>query len=118
MESKGYLKRWILPSNDLYSGDIEFKKRYSDNPLGNSPEFMPWDTHLNQDVHSSHDFHVSSTIHLPDDHPRKFSGSTPKRMAHSYQRILHPTEGVSPTDGRILQDINRILQPRMSHLLV
>ena len=26
MESKGYLKRWILPSKDLYSGDLELKK--------------------------------------------------------------------------------------------
>ena len=71
---------------------------------------MPWDTHLNQDVHSSHDFHVSTTSHLPEEHPSKFSGSTPKRMAYSYKRILHPTEGVSPTNGRIIQDIRRIIQ--------
>ena len=30
-------------------------------------------------------------------------------MAHSYNRILHPTEGVAPTDGRIIQDIKRII---------
>lgn len=109
MREKGYLQRWILPTDDLYCDDPELKKRYSNNPLGNSPELMPWDTHLNQDVHSSHDFHVVSTSHLPEDHPNKFSGSTPKRMAQSYKRILDPTVGVSPSPPRIIQDVQRII---------
>ena len=109
MEEQGFLSRWILPTTNLYDDDLELRKRYSNNPLGNSPELMPWDTHLNQDVHSSHDFHVTSTSHLPEDHDHKFSGSTPKRMARSYKRILHPTEGVAPTDDRIIQDIKRII---------
>ena len=109
MQDKGYLRRWILPTEDLYCDDLELKKRYSNNPLGNSPELMPWDTHLNQDVHSSHDYHAVSTAHLPEDHPNKFSGSTPRRMAKSYKQILDPITGVSPTSPRIIQDVQRII---------
>ena len=37
MEKMGYLKRWILPTKNLYCDDPDLKKRYSDNPLDNSP---------------------------------------------------------------------------------
>ena len=111
MAKKGYIQKWILPSNDLYHDDLDLKKRYSNNPLGNSPEFMPWDTHLNQDVHASHDFHVGATSHLPESHQHKFSGTTPKRMAHSYERILDPgPSGVVPSSNRINQDVMRVLE--------
>ena len=87
------------------------KRRYSNGPLGNSLEFMPWDTHLNQDVHASHDYHVSATSHLPEDNPNKFSGTTSKRMACSYKRILDTGEdGVAPTSERIIQDVARVLK--------
>jgi len=111
MEDNGYLKRWILPSNDLYHDKPDLKKRFKNNPLGNSPEFMPWDTHLNQDVHASHDFHVAATSHLSEDHPNNFSGNTPKRLARSYKRILDDgPDGVAPTPGRIIQDVHRVVK--------
>ena len=52
MKGKGYYKRCIRPSNDLYKNKPELLTKFKDNPIGNSPEFMPWDNHLNQDVHS------------------------------------------------------------------
>ncbi len=110
MKKKGYYERWVLPSEDLYDTlDPEIKRKYKQNPIGNSPEFMPLDAHLNQDVHASHDFHKCITAHLDEDHPNKFSGSTPLRLVSSYQRIFHPTSGVAPSSNRIMEDITRVL---------
>ena len=70
--------------NNLFTIDSnELKKKYTDNPIGYSPEFMPWDSHLNQDIHLAHDQHVALTRHLPEDDPRKFSGSTLSRILSS-----------------------------------
>ena len=42
MKSKGYYEKWILPENSLYAIDSKhLHKKYADNPIGNSPEFMP-----------------------------------------------------------------------------
>ena len=110
MKQKGYLERWILPSSDLYDNlPIQARKSYQGKPVGNSPEFMPLDTHLNQDLHSSHDYHATLTQYLKDDDPRKFDGSTHKRLSHSYHRLYHPETGVAPTSSRIIQDVTRVL---------
>ena len=110
MRQKGYLQRWILPSSDLYNNlPIQARKAYQGKPVGNSPEFMPLDTHLNQDLHTCHDYHATITQHLNDDDPRKFDGSTPKRLTNSYLRLYHPETGVAPTSNRILQDVTRVL---------
>ena len=110
MKSKGYLDRWILPSENLYNNlPKEARRFYEGKPVGNSPEFMPLDTHLNQDLHSSHDFHVTLTQDLPDDNTKKFDGSTPKRLSHSYQKLFHPETGVAPSSSRIQQDVSRVL---------
>ena len=110
MLEKGYLKRWILPSQDLYSNLPDLDKKYGGNPIGNSPEFMPWDAHLNQDIHSSLDFHTILAKSLSDDDERKFCSSTPKKMLRGYRRLLMPDEtGVSPKPFRIVQDVSRVL---------
>ena len=85
------------------------KKSHHGKPVGNSPEFIPLDTHLNQDVHQSHNLHATVTSHLPEDDPNKFSSSTPQRMLQSYMRIFDPIDGVAPTGDRIIQDITRVL---------
>ena len=109
MSEKGFLKRWILPSQDLYVNDKEIQKKYSGKPIGNSPEFMPWDAHLNFDVHCSLDHHCLLSKALDDKDPKKFDASTPKKMKLAYQRILNPDEsGVSPTPKRIIQDVRRV----------
>ena len=111
MQQKGYLERWILPSSDLYDNlPKEARRFYEGKPVGNSPEFMPLDTHLNQDLHSSHDFHVTLTQDLPDDNDKKFDGSTPKRLSQSYHKLFHPQTGVAPSSIRIQQDVSRVLQ--------
>ena len=84
MEKQGYLKRWILPSADLYDGYPDLHKKFGGNPLGNTPEIIPWDLGLNNDVNKHHNDHIQITADLPEDHPLKFSGSTANRMAESY----------------------------------
>ena len=111
MKGKGYLDRWILPSMDLYNNlPHDARRFYEGKPVGNSPEFMPLDTHLNQDLHSSHDFHATLSQDLPDDDPKKFDGSTPKRLSESYHKLFHPQTGVAPSSSRIKQDVSRVLQ--------
>jgi len=110
MAQKGYLNRWILPSNDLYDNlPINVRKSYNGKPVGNSPEYMPLDCHLNQDIHACHHYHTQLTQPIPDENPLKFTSSTPKRMADSYIRLTHPDNGVVPSSDRILEDINRVL---------
>ena len=109
MSTRGYLKRWILPSDDLYVNDDELKKKYNNNPLGNSPEFMPWDAHLNMDLHSAVDHHCLLSKHLDDKDKRKFSIATPKNMIGAYSRLLDPNTGTCPPSHRIIQDVRRVL---------
>ena len=109
-EGVPYLEQWILPSSDLYDNLlIQARNVYQGKPVGNSPEFMPLDCHLNQDLHLSHNYHATITQHLEDDNPMKFDGSTPKRSSHSYHRLFHPETGVAPTSNRILQDVTRVI---------
>ena len=55
---KGYMNRWILPSDDLYNNlPANIKNQYHGKPVGNSPEYIPLDYHLNQDICISHDHH-------------------------------------------------------------
>ena len=109
MKDNDIYKHWILPSDDLYDGYPDLKKKYGGNPIGNTPEIMPWDLRLNNDVHQSHDDHIQLTSDLPEDHPLKFSGSTAQRMSSSYCRLLDRSKGgCIPTKARVLQDINRI----------
>ena len=51
---------------------------YAGRPPGNSPEFMPLDTTLNQDVHEAVNTQVAATYYLLKEHPLKFSLATPK----------------------------------------
>ena len=70
MKEKGYYERWILPSINLYDNYPNLKTKYKGNPLGNSPEFMPWDAHLNSDIHASMDYHCLMSKHLAEDDPK------------------------------------------------
>ena len=71
---------------------------------------MSLDTHLNQDLHSSHDVHVTLTQDSPDDNTKKFDGSTPKRLSQSYHKFFHPQTGVALSSSRIQQDVSQVLQ--------
>jgi hypothetical protein len=54
-----YLKKWILPVNNLHQDDATLSK-YCHWPVLNSPENMPWDSSLNQDVHAAVQRHMYS----------------------------------------------------------
>jgi hypothetical protein len=109
MQSKDYLRRWILPVNGLHDNDPDLKA-YRTRPVGDSPESMPWDTSLNNDVHKSVDLHVTMTNHLETGDPRKFDLSTPYRGANAYLRLLHPVTGGVPCSQRIIRDSEKVLE--------
>ena len=59
MKEKGYYKRWILPELGVNDGIGSFGGR----PVGNCPEFMPWDACLNNDAHDKQIEASSSKVH-------------------------------------------------------
>jgi hypothetical protein len=69
--------------------------------MGDSPEFMPLDRHLFNDVKLACKRNVSLTRSPPDDDKRKFWFNTPKRAFRS----LAKTWQHSPTQGRVVEDI-------------
>ena len=69
-------KKWLVPSLGCNKGT-----KYEGRPVGNSPEFMPLNNSLNQDIKLAHDFHCALTSCLEITDPRKFSNSTPKMIA-------------------------------------
>ena len=75
-------EKWLKPQNDLNIGTI-YHGRY----VGNSPEFMPLDNSLNYDLQLSHKYHCAVTAHLTDTDDRKFSLSTPLRIAKGINKI-------------------------------
>ena len=84
-EGKGFLERWILPTDDLYDGHPELEKKFGGAPLGNSPEFNTWSLWLNNDVHICHDNHLIITKDFPEYHELKFYGSDTKEISWSYR---------------------------------
>ena len=107
MKQKGFYSHLILPQNGLNSGTV-----YAHRVVGNHPEMMPLDSHLNQDVHNAVDQHAVVTKSIPWGHHLKFSKRTPKAMAKAYHRLWDPSLGIHagvPTSKRIIQDISRIV---------
>jgi hypothetical protein len=109
MRKKDYLRRWLLPVNQLGADDKDLKA-YLNRPVGNSPEMMPWDCSLNKDLKDAVMQHVCYTCHLPEDDKRKFSLSTPKHGSYAFRRILEHEDGL-PSSQRILQgDVVKLFQ--------
>jgi hypothetical protein len=104
MKEKGYFERWMLPANGLHTDDPSLKHHFC-KPVGNSPQMMPWNTSLNQDVKYAVDRHVMNTADFEEDDPLMFSLSTPKRGARAFMRIL---EG-GPSGERIIHDIKKVV---------
>ena len=110
MREKGYLRRWILSELGINDGIGSFGGR----PTGNSPEYMPWDASLNQDVHESVRRHcilsryALKRLGKKEGDERKFSMATPKLGKEPYLRIVHPITGCSPSADRINQDIDGV----------
>jgi transposase len=102
MQQHNLLKYWLLPLENLQAGT-----RYHDSIPGDSPELMPLDETLNQDIHSTARYHVAITSHLPKDDPRKFSFSTPKEISRAYLRLVDRHTGGAPSSRRIIQDCEK-----------
>jgi hypothetical protein len=103
MKEKYIYHRWILPASGLHTDDKELAY-YNNKPCGNSPENMPWDTSLNNDVHKGVERHIALTLELAVGCDGKFDMSTPLRGASAYKRILDYV----PSSERIIQDVENV----------
>ena len=88
-------------------------------PVGDSPELMPLDNSLNQDVHEHESVkrHVIMPLTVTSDDvsdfdPRWFSTRTPKLGTSAYLRVFDPAIGVAPHPDRIKQDIKKVTHAR------
>ena len=76
---------------------------YRGSLVGNRPELMPLDSHLNADHEYGLMWHVAITSDLKIDDPKKFKMGTPGEVSDSMDR----TWEVFPTPERIVEDILR-----------
>jgi hypothetical protein len=105
MKEKDYLKRWILPMEGLHQWDKDLKS-YFGRPVGNSPENMPLDTSLNNDIHQKVEEHVLFTLEMDTEQEEKFDLSTPAKGWSAYRRVLE----THPVSRRIVQDVEKVLR--------
>ena len=107
--NRTYYDCWLLPTH----GCNAEHKRYAGRPVGDRPEVMAWDCHLNKYVDDAVAHHVSVTCNLTDDdvaadgHKLQFSRATPSVQTQAYLRIMDPETGVSPTPKQIVHDMTR-----------
>ena len=115
-EGRKISKMWIKPemgcNAEIKLSNGKTTKDYAGRPPGNSPEFMPLGTTLNQDIHKAVNTQVAATYFLPKDHPLKFSLATPATIEHAYGRVHCPNydkkNSAIPTSRQIKQDINKV----------
>ena len=82
MIDQGVMKRWLVPIDPCNEGTV-----YQGCPIGNTPEVMPWDESLNQDVHLCVDNHSNFFKCVTKENPlylKRFSKATPAIMLKSY----------------------------------
>lgn len=108
MRDKGYLAKWILPEQNLYTDDPALKRYLSSIP-GDSPELMSLDFSLNQDGHVAVDCNISATASLHPSNPQKFSLATPSKGSSAYRRVWDPKTGTAPCSHRIIEDRSRVV---------
>ena len=82
MKEEDILKYWILPEQGCNAGTA-----YYDHAVGNTPEVMPLDASLFNDLDEGVERHIICTSRLPQEDPRKFSLSTPSRASSAFCRI-------------------------------
>ena len=106
MKSKDFYKRWLLPPQGMQAGEL---KVYDARPTGDSPEMMPWDATLNNNLKLAVKRHVALTKLLPKDEKRKFNLSTPAKGTSAFLRLVHPDSGTVPSSCRIVEDIQKVV---------
>ena len=104
MKREEYYMRWLIPQLGCNEGTI-----YAHRPAGNSPEWMPLDNALNNDIQQSISLHCAITAHLPDNDPRKFSMATPKTIQRGIERLWGENGNV-PSLRRIMHDCDKTLR--------
>lgn len=118
IDQRSYYDIWILPQFGLNNRNdiVDGLARYDGRPVGNSPEFMPWDNALNKDIDDDVLTHVLLTSDIKKDAsgkypPAKFSLETPQLGAEAYRRRIDPKilPLGSPRPSRIVQDVKKAL---------
>ena len=105
MRAKGYYQMWVPPMKGCNAGLV-----YADQPVGDSPEMMPLDSSLFEDLHAGICCHMTKTTLLPNDNPKKFSLATPKECTQAYTCIFQPSNDLDiPCSRRILEDCKKII---------
>ena len=99
MKFMGYHEHWILPELGCNANAV-----YHDHAVGNTPEVMPLDTSLFNDLDEAIDRHVVRSSRLAHADPKKFSMSTPARASSAFRRVWTG----EPTSTRIKQDIGKL----------
>ena len=102
MHKKGILEKCILHLQNLNEGT-----RYNKAPVGNSPEMMPLDCLLFEDLHKCVRRHVIYTLQLDINDNKNFSLATIKKAVSAYSRIWNDSNG-EPTSERIVADIKKL----------
>ena len=98
MKQQGYYKQWLVPQLGCNEETV-FKNR----PVGNSPEFMPLDMSLNNDIQLSLSLYCAITSHLDKDDERKFLMATSKTIVKGLRR-LWGQDGNVTSSWRIIHD--------------
>ena len=116
MDEKGILKHWILPENYLNAGT-----NYANRPVGNSPEMMPLDCLLFQDLILGLRSHIIYTGYLDKDDPKKFSLATIQHGKSALDMLWVPYEFGKenfgyPAEGRIRGDTDKTI--RSMHIIL
>jgi len=101
MKDKGYYPHWLLPELGVMKDDPDVKPWIS-KPCGNSPEVMPLDNRLNQDLHQQTTNHIVLTQCLDDGDEIKFSMKSPVIGLKTYERIWEYV----PSSSRIIEDVD------------
>ena len=106
MKRKGYWDRLIRPLFNV----TKHLGCYHNRVVGNHPYVMPLDAHLNQDLHTGHDWHCIITKHLNKDDERKFKKTDPKKMEEGYLKLWNqPDDEGIPSSKRIIEDIHLVV---------
>ena len=72
---------------DKWLEDVNVGTKYYGRYVGDSPEFMPLDNSLNNDIHVRYRYHCVVTFHLPNDDSRKHTLATPKRITDGLKKF-------------------------------
>ena len=107
MRDKGYYSHWILPQLGLMEAGGDDLNSYRNRPVGNSPEVMPLDCSLNEQVHRA----VRSHVELTQIYKGKteyeglqFSMAAPIAGVSAYERVW----SIYPLSSNIRKDIEKV----------